>query len=80
MLAQFLVEAVILTTLGGSIGIFVGLTGSYAGSTYMGFDFNVDPSIVIGAFAFSAMVGVVFGYVPARRAARLDPVDALRRH
>ena len=78
VLTQFLVEAVILTTLGGCIGMFIGLAGSYAGATSMGFEFSVDPSIVIGAFAFSALVGVVFGYVPARRAARLDPIEALR--
>ena len=78
VLAQFLVESVILTTLGGCIGMFIGLAGSYAGALYMGFEFNVDPTIVIGAFAFSALVGVVFGYVPARRAARLDPIEALR--
>lgn len=78
VMAQFLVEAVILTTLGGCIGMFIGLAGSYAGSVYMGFEFAIDPSVVIGAFAFSALVGVVFGYVPARRAARLDPIEALR--
>jgi putative ABC transport system permease protein len=78
VLTQFLVESVILTTLGGCIGIFFGLTGSYAGALYMGFDFTIDPNIVMGAFAFSALVGVVFGYVPARRAARLDPIEALR--
>jgi putative ABC transport system permease protein len=78
VLTQFLAESVILTTLGGCIGIFIGLTGSYAVAVYMGFDFAIDPNIVIGAFAFSAMVGVVFGYVPARRAARLDPIEALR--
>ncbi|MBV1904671.1 MAG: ABC transporter permease [Pseudomonadales bacterium] len=78
VLAQFLVEAVILTTLGGCIGISIGLAGSYMGSLYMGFEFNIDPTIVIGAFAFSALVGVVFGFVPARRAARLDPIEALR--
>ena len=77
VLTQFSAESVILTTLGGCIGIFIGLTGSYAVAVYMGFDFAIDPNIVIGAFAFSAMVGVVFGYVPARRAARLDPIEAL---
>lgn len=78
VLTQFLVESVILTTLGGCIGIFFGLTGSYAGALYMGFNFTIDPNIVMGAFAFSALVGVIFGYVPARRAARLDPIEALR--
>jgi putative ABC transport system permease protein len=78
VLAQFLVEAVILTTLGGCIGMIIGLAGSYAGAVAMGFEFTVDPGIVLGAFVFSALVGVVFGYVPARRAARLDPIEALR--
>ena len=78
VLTQFLVESVILTTLGGCIGIFFGLTGSYVGALYMGFNFTIDPNIVMGAFAFSALVGVIFGYVPARRAARLDPIEALR--
>lgn len=78
VLTQFLVEAMILTTLGGCIGIFIGLAGSYVGATYIGFELTIDPSIVIGAFAFSALVGVVFGFVPARRAANLDPIEALR--
>ena len=75
VLTQFSAESVILTTLGGCIGIFIGLTGSYAVAVYMGFDFAIDPNIVIGAFAFSAMVGVVFGYVPALHAARLLNAD-----
>ncbi len=78
VLAQFLVEAVILTTVGGVIGMSLGLLGSYAAANALGFPFIVEPSVVVTAFVFSALVGVIFGYVPARRAARLDPIEALR--
>jgi putative ABC transport system permease protein len=78
VLAQFLVEAVLLTTVGGGIGVALGLAGSYAASRALDFPFVLDPAVIGGAFAFSALIGVVFGFVPARRAARLDPIDALR--
>jgi putative ABC transport system permease protein len=78
VLAQFLVEAVILTTLGGAIGVGLGLAGSFAASRALNFPFVLSPAVILGAFAFSALIGVVFGFMPARRAARLDPIDALR--
>jgi putative ABC transport system permease protein len=78
VLAQFLVEAVILTTVGGMIGIAIGLSASWFGASALGFPFVLDPLIVTVAFAFSAMIGVIFGFLPARRAASLDPSDALR--
>jgi putative ABC transport system permease protein len=78
VLAQFLVEAVILTTFGGAIGVALGLAGSFAASRALSFPFVLSPAVIIGAFAFSALIGVVFGFMPARRAARLDPIDALR--
>jgi len=78
VLAQFLVEAVILTTVGGAIGVGLGLLGSYIAAIAIGFKFVVEPAVILGAFAFSAMIGLVFGFVPARRAARLDPIEALR--
>jgi putative ABC transport system permease protein len=78
VLAQFLVEAVILTTLGGIIGVGFGLLASFAASRALGFPFIVDPAVLMIAFVFSALVGVVFGYMPARRAAQLDPIEALR--
>jgi putative ABC transport system permease protein len=78
VLAQFLVEAVILTTVGGAVGVALGLAGSFAASRALSFPFIVDPAVVAVAFLFSALIGVVFGFMPARRAARLDPIDALR--
>src|SRR4030043_908158 len=75
---QFLVEAVVLSSFGGLIGIVLALTTSIwlAGVLRVPFVFNA--SIVIIAFLFSAAVGVIFGYFPALKAARLDPIEALR--
>ncbi|MFG5384394.1 ABC transporter permease [Yoonia sp. R2-816] len=79
VLLQFLVEAIILSLFGGLIGIIVGLGMGLLGANMLSIPFRPDPQIVLLAFAFSAAVGVVFGFFPARRAARLNPIDALRR-
>lgn len=78
VLWQFLVEAVVLSSLGGVLGIVLALILSLIGSMLMGVPYMFDPVITIIAFIFSALVGVVFGYFPARRAAQLNPIDALR--
>lgn len=78
VLLQFLVEAVVLSTLGGVIGMVIGLGGSYAAGRALGLPFRVLPEVVVIAFAFSASVGVAFGFFPARKAARLNPIEALR--
>ncbi|MEM7586125.1 MAG: ABC transporter permease [Acidobacteriota bacterium] len=78
VLLQFLVEALVLSVIGGLIGIGLALAGSYALAGVMGIPFVFDPEINLIAFAFSAAVGVLFGFTPARRAAQLDPIDALR--
>ncbi len=78
VLRQFLVEAIVLSTFGGIMGIIIGLTGSILLAPLLGVPFIFDPVIILIAFAFSSVVGVVFGYFPARKAARLDPIDALR--
>ncbi|HXL99033.1 MAG TPA: ABC transporter permease [Rhizomicrobium sp.] len=78
VLLQFLIEAVVMSALGGIIGVTLGLAGSAAAASALKLQFIVDPGIVAIAVIFSAAVGVAFGYFPARRAARLDPIEALR--
>jgi putative ABC transport system permease protein len=78
ILAQFLVEALTLSLLGGLIGIVLGLAVSAAIGQVAGWGFTFDPTTVVAAVLFSLAVGVVFGVWPARQAARLDPIDALR--
>ena len=78
VLLQFLLEAVVLAALGGLIGIILGLTAGALATNAFGVPFVLTPSIVLLSFTFSAVVGIVFGYFPARRAARLDPIEALR--
>jgi putative ABC transport system permease protein len=79
VLLQFLVEAVMLSLFGGLIGVLGGLALAGLGTARLGVPFLLDPTIILVAFGFSALVGVLFGYFPARRAARLDPIEALRR-
>ena len=79
VLTQFLVEAVVLALFGGVLGIAIGLGLAAAGSAVMDVPFNADLRVIALAFAVSALIGVIFGYFPARRAARLDPIEALRR-
>jgi putative ABC transport system permease protein len=78
VLLQFLVEAVVLATLGGIIGILLGLGVGAIATTVFKLPFVVNVGIIVLAFGFSAAVGIVFGYFPAKRAAQLDPIEALR--
>jgi putative ABC transport system permease protein len=78
VLLQFLIEAVVLSALGGLIGIVVATGASWGLSGAMGVPYSFDPAINVLALVFSAGIGVVFGYFPARRAAQMDPIEALR--
>jgi putative ABC transport system permease protein len=78
VLLQFLIEAVVLAALGGLIGLVLATAASLALAQLMSIPYQFDPAINLLSFGFSAAIGVVFGYFPARRAARLDPIDALR--
>jgi putative ABC transport system permease protein len=78
VLLQFLVEAVVLASLGGLIGVVLALGASWVLAGVIGVPFAPDLSIIVLSFCFSAAVGVAFGYFPARRAANLNPIDALR--
>jgi len=78
VLLQFLIESVVLSTLGGILGILLGIGASRLVSALNGWPVLVSTTAVVAAFFFSAAVGMFFGFYPARKAARLDPIDALR--
>ncbi|MDR0664596.1 MAG: ABC transporter permease [Helicobacteraceae bacterium] len=78
VLTQFLVEAVTLSSLGGLTGIALGLIAAYFVTGAFGIPYVYNQTIIAISFGFSALVGVVFGYFPARKAAMLDPIEALR--
>jgi putative ABC transport system permease protein len=78
VLLQFLIEAVVLAALGGVIGIVLATGASIGLSRFMEVPFVFNPGVNLLSFVFSAGIGVLFGYFPARRAARLDPIEALR--
>jgi putative ABC transport system permease protein len=78
VLLQFLIEAVVLACLGGLIGIVLATGASLGLSALMDVPYLFNPGVNLLSFAFSAGIGVLFGYFPARRAARMDPIEALR--
>ena len=75
---QFIVESVIICLIGGVIGILVGLLLGYIGATLLGFQATPSPQAILIAVSFSMLIGVFFGYYPANKAAKLDPIEALR--
>jgi putative ABC transport system permease protein len=78
VLSQFLVEAIVLCLLGGLIGIALGLSLAFVAANLLQLPFAIDWDTVALAFTFSGLIGVLFGFFPARRAAKLDPIEALR--
>ncbi|MCB9744600.1 MAG: ABC transporter permease [Alphaproteobacteria bacterium] len=78
VLLQFLVEAMVLSATGGALGVALGVALSWAVTGWLEVPLEVNPAVVLLAVGFSALMGVGFGFFPAQRAAKLDPIDALR--
>jgi putative ABC transport system permease protein len=78
IMLQFLVEAVVMAATGGCIGIILGIGSSEVLNRWAQWPVHISPAIVAVSFFFSAAVGVFFGLYPARKAANLDPIEALR--
>jgi len=78
VMLQFLIEAVVLSAAGGLIGIALGIGGALVMADVMGWPFVLAPFWILVAFGISMGIGVIFGFYPARKAARMNPIDALR--
>lgn len=78
VLLQFLIEAIVLSSLGGVIGILLGLGAGIGVSLFFDLPLVFNTFIIVVAFLFSTLIGIIFGYFPARKAAHLNPIDALR--
>ena len=75
---QFLIESIFLSMIGGIIGVGLGLLISYVAAVLIKIDFVIQPGAIILGVGFSAAIGIIFGWVPARKASELNPIDALR--
>ena len=80
ILIQFLAESAIISLMGGIVGIIVGIGGAVIGCILLDLTPVIDPATVVGATLFSMMIGIFFGIYPARKAAKLKPIDALARN
>jgi putative ABC transport system permease protein len=78
ILSQFLVEAVTLSCIGGAIGVALGIVAAQLVGNSAGWQVQIEPRSVLLAFGFAALIGIFFGYYPARKASKLEPIDALR--
>jgi putative ABC transport system permease protein len=78
IMVQFVIEAVTLSLVGGAVGIALGVAGSMAVAATAGWPMLIEPAAIVMAVGFSGAVGIFFGYYPARKAARLDPIESLR--
>lgn len=78
VLTQFLVESIALSTLGGIIGLILGIGGTWLLTSRLDMPFVLAPGVMLLGFFFSVAIGIIFGFFPARKAARLNPIDALR--
>ena len=75
---HFLIESIFLSMIGGIIGVGLGLLISYVAAVLIKIDFVIQPGAIILGVGFSAAIGIIFGWVPARKASELNPIDALR--
>ena len=78
IMSQFLIESIVLSLIGGILGVMLGIGGSFAMSSYSQWRTIIDPQSILLAFSFSAAVGIFFGFYPAHKASLLDPIEALR--